>query len=204
MVERTSDIDLPALMARCRAGEQMAWEELVRELSGLVYSIPVRAGFAQDEVDDIVQSVFAILVRRIDSIEDPQALPKWFTVTTQRACWREIRSGRSRRSRERDHALHASDSDYEAVQKIAEAEYRAEVVRSAMQKIGRPCERLLRLLFGESRGKSPGYSGISEVLGMPVGSIGPTRARCLKRLSLAIAEEEDGQEVLDAFDSPLY
>ncbi|XHC27262.1 sigma factor [Phycisphaerales bacterium ac7] len=95
--------DLCELVDACRDGDQSAWSRLITEFSPLVYSIPRRSGFSQEESEDVVQTVFALLVRKLDSIEDPQALPKWLSVTTQRACWREIRSGRARRRERRRH-----------------------------------------------------------------------------------------------------
>jgi RNA polymerase sigma factor (sigma-70 family) len=184
------------LVACCRAGDQRAWAQLVDEFSPLVYSIPLRSGLSREEAEDIVQTVFALLVRKLDSIEDPQALPKWISVTTQRACWREIRSGRARRDRESSVA--PADPSH-SIENAADAEHQAEIIRIALSEIGDRCERLLRVLFGGSGGKGPAYERVSEATSMPIGSIGPTRARCLKRLTQQLQDRSAGRALLCRF-----
>lgn len=185
--------DLYELVDACREGDQSAWARLISEFSPLVYSVPRRSGFSPEESEDVVQTVFALLVRKLDSIEDPQALPKWLSVTTQRACWREIRSGRARKSREGE----ASEPNpYKRIETVGEAEDRAEALRMALQTIGERCERLLRSLFLSGKGRSPAYEEVAEATGMPTGSIGPTRARCLKRLSQSLCDFPAGQDLL--------
>jgi RNA polymerase sigma factor (sigma-70 family) len=196
MPDPREDFDLGDLVDACRDGDQSAWTQLVSEFSPLVYSIPRRSGFSQEESEDVVQTVFALLVRKLDSIEDPQALPKWLSVTTQRACWREVRSGRARRAREADGE---GPRPYETIESVADAEYHAEVLRVALQEIGERCERLLRALFTSGRGGAPAYEKVSEATGMPVGSIGPTRARCLRRLTRSLADDPAGRELLERF-----
>lgn len=200
MPEPGTQYDVCELVDACRDGDQSAWSRLITEFSPLVYSIPKRSGFSQDESEDIVQTVFALLVRKLDSIEDPQALPKWLSVTTQRACWREIRSGRARRARETQASVSGTDP-YTEIETVSEAEYRSEAIRQAFRSIGARCERLLRALFEARSGRKPAYEEVAEATGMPVGSIGPTRARCLRRLSRTLADEPAGRDLLADFAS---
>ena len=200
MPEDTFQPDFDLLVSACREGDQRAWSRLVSELSPLVYSIPIRSGFSRDEAEDVVQTVFALLVRKLDTIEDPQALPKWLSVTTQRACWREIRSGRARLARESEVA---SSKPYDQVEAESETQSHAETLRLALAAIGSRCERLIRALFGSGSEDRPSYDKVAEAAEMPIGSIGPTRARCLQRLTKSLEEEPEGRELLARFGSAI-
>lgn len=174
-----------ALLGRCIAGESQAWGELVDSYAGLVHSVARTQGLNEDECDDVTQVVFAILFRRLGSIQDRAALPKWLMVTTRRECWRHRRAGLRNLGIRIDHAemLPAREDDA-----AAERQEQRSLVRAGLALLGERCRRLLTALFGEAEPET--YAAISERLGIPVGSIGPTRARCLKELMGKIEELE--------------
>lgn len=188
------------LIQRCLNGEQSAWNALIDAYSGLVYSIARDHGLSSDDCDDVCQIVFAILFRRLGSIEDHRALPKWLMVTTRRECWRQ------RRNRPDATPLSFADahgtgpgsgSDHSA-DPMESAEERSRV-RAALSQIGDRCRRLLMALFGP--GEPAPYQAISEQLGVPVGSIGPTRARCLRELAMRL-EALEGSDGAGAASDP--
>ncbi len=177
--ERTDTFDL-ALVARCRAGEAAAWHELVQHYRRLVFSFPRRAGLDQAACEDVFQEVFAILHAKLPAIERDSGLTKWIATTSQRVTLRALERRRKARrdpvARER-----SSESPEEAIDRWE----RLNSVREALDAIGERCRALLEALIAatETDGERPQYALVAERLGMPVGSLGPTRARCLAKLA---------------------
>jgi RNA polymerase sigma factor (sigma-70 family) len=169
--------DIGALRERCLAGDQAAWSAMVDLFSRLVYSVPRRAGLNAADSEDVFQKVFLALYKRLDSIDDPAALPKWLATTAQRESWK-IPSAR-RSSTEADALLAASVAPEPAADDLERWE-RQHTIRAALDALGGRCERLLKALFLDRPAAS--YSEVSERLGIPAGAIGPTRARCFRKL----------------------
>lgn len=188
-MERTDE----QLLAACRRGEEAAWEALVRRYQRLIYAIPRRAGLDEDLAAEVFQEVFATLLQNIDSIEQPSRLHAWLVTTARRKTWRLIsREGAAR-------GLDAGAED-EAADPFAsipdqsplpdevlvrlEEQHR---VRTALSGLDERCRALLQMLFYEP--EPPPYSEVAARLGTTEGSIGPTRARCLKKLLKAVSLE---------------
>jgi RNA polymerase sigma factor (sigma-70 family) len=171
-----SDSDL---VARCIAGEEQAWRDLTERYADLVYGIARRAGLADAEAGDVVQEVFLSLLKHLARIEDPRRLPGWLLQTARRESWRQRRRARSAAARERQAAQPESAEDLLPAEVLASHE-RRQAVRAAFRALGERCRRLLDALFYGGPGRP--YAAIAEELGMPVGSIGPTRRRCLTAL----------------------
>ncbi len=178
-----------ALLLACQQGDQRAWSRLVGLYGGLVYAIARRHGLAEHACDDVAQLVFASLLRSLSSIREPAALPGWLTMTTRRACWRLVQRQRKEQSRVAaagghdylaDALVQAPSSTPEASDALAAME-RAHAVRLALDELGGRCRELLRALFLDTA--KPDYTAISHRLDMPLGSIGPTRNRCLSKLA---------------------
>jgi RNA polymerase sigma factor (sigma-70 family) len=167
------------LVERCRKGDHRAWEKLVDKYRHLVYSVPRRMGLNEDESADVFQQSFLALFNNLDKIEDGGALPKWLGVTAARESLRHLRVSRR----------HVSEADVPLQEKLAREDATAEseamraveseAIWRAVDSLGGRCTKLLRMLFAE---EDPSYEEISQTLGIPVGAIGPTRARCLKKL----------------------
>jgi RNA polymerase sigma factor (sigma-70 family) len=180
-----SDATLLAAVAR---GDARAAGVLVERYQALVYSIPARYRLPPDVRDDVFQSVFLALVRSAASLRDAQSLPKWLITTTARECWRQAAQrgqGTGRGHADTGDGAATGDLDAAARDELPEAE----VVRfeeqhrlhAALARLGGRCEALLRALFLDRA--QPAYGEIARRLGMPIGSIGPIRARCLKKLA---------------------
>ena len=87
------DPSVIALVARVRDGDQEAWDEIVERYSPLVWSICVRYRLSRQDIDDVGQSVWLLLVEQIGSLREPAALPGWLATTTRRECLRVLRAG---------------------------------------------------------------------------------------------------------------
>lgn len=171
-----ADQDDPALIEMCLAGSQDAWTELVRRYSRLVYSIALKSGLDDDGAADVVQDVFTIVLRRLESLRDTERFSAWLITTSHRESWR----ARKRRPEQPlDDAIEPVDDDPTAAEQVIAWE-EASIVHRALAKLGGRCQRLLHMLFLQE--PRPSYESIADDLGISIGSIGPTRGRCLKGL----------------------
>ena len=172
----------PGLVRACLDGDQRAWEELVDRYGRLVYANHRRMGFSEADADDSFQSVFAPLLRHLPNLRDRTRLSAWLITTTRRERWRFGRT--APRQDDLDNAL---PDDAEAPLAEIERGEREQAVRQAMRRLDGRFRDLLTALFLEPA--APAYEAIGARLGMPVGSIGPTRARCLRKLETLLREE---------------
>lgn len=178
------DSDLELVLA-CRRGDQLAWEKLIRRYQRLIYAIPLRAGLAEDQAADIFQDVFTTLFQKLNDIEEPERIQAWLVTTARRKTWR-LRSEAQARPRSVSNAdslatesvpiLDAAPLPDERLM-ILEEQHR---IRTAVSLLDERCRNLLQMLFYS--GDPPSYAEIAASLGIPEGSIGPTRARCLEKL----------------------
>ncbi len=176
------------LIQACLAGDQDAWNLLVKRYGRLVYSIPRRYGLSEADADDVFQSVFTILFRKLPSIRDQTRSSAWLIRTTHRECYRIAK--RSRRDPEIDRTTVdvSGPSDEQAL-----AWERQHLVRQALHRLGGRCEQLLTALFLSTG--PPNYKAIAEQLGMKVGTIGPARARCFEKMETILIEMGITEEV---------
>lgn len=165
------------LVARARGGEQEAWDEIVERYAPLVWSVCQRHGLVWADADDVGAAVWLRLVERLDTIREPAALPGWLATTTRHECLRVIRA-KNRELPVDDNDTLAGDADPAADAWLLKQE-RLIALRIAFSDLPERCRRLLTLLFAEP--VAP-YDEISDSLEMPVGTIGPTRQRCLAKL----------------------
>jgi len=165
------------LVARARDGDGAAWRELVREYAPLVWAICRQFRLETSDMEDVGQTVWLSLVEWLPRIREPAALPGWLATTTRRECLRVVEAARKRGTRELPDDQPQDGAD-PAEQRVLAAELDA-ALRDAFAQLGPHCQQLLVLLMQTPR---LSYSEISARLDMPVGGIGPTRARCLDRL----------------------
>jgi RNA polymerase sigma factor (sigma-70 family) len=174
------DASVIALVARVGAGDQAAWNELIERYSPLVWSICLRYRLDRDDIDDVGQSVWMLLIERIGTLREPAALPGWLATTTKHECLRVLRV-----SRRHEHGglppedRMPPDPDAELVDADILAAERDVALRTAFDELPHGCHQLLSMLVSDPPSS---YADISATLGVAVGSIGPTRARCLDRL----------------------
>lgn len=178
-----TDTSTQALLAAAAVGDQAAWDQLVDRFSRLVWS--VARGFRLSDADaaDVCQTTWLRLVEHLQSINDPERLAGWLATTTRRESISVLR----KRDREVPVFDRPDEEDEDAEQDperkmVAQDESRE--LWSAFGALSERCRSLLRVLA-----VSPldSYAQVAAALRMPVGSIGPTRARCLDRLRERLA-----------------
>ncbi len=179
-----TDPELDRLLERAQKGDADAWTALVSRLQDVVYSVPRRYRLGEDDAADVFMATFESLLRNLDRIESSRALPRWLAVVAARE------SQRLRRLKDRtvtdvplDEIVAEEEASAEQEAVLADDGYR---VRSAMARMAPRCRQLLGALYGEEEAS---YAEIAARLGVPVGTIGPTRARCLERLRRTMEEE---------------
>jgi RNA polymerase sigma factor (sigma-70 family) len=179
-LEKLSDGELAAA---CAGGDELAWDTMVRRYRRLVYAVPNRARLPEDQIEEVFHQTFAKLAERIGSIRDRDRVRSWIVTTARRLTIDFIRAKQSSRQVDMEDEAIASIADEaeDAPESLVRLE-RQHLIRQSLLRIGERCRRLLSALFYRTGSEPPSYEGISEELGMPVGSIGPTRARCLKKL----------------------
>src|ERR1044071_1566488 len=173
------------LVLACRRGDETAWEALVGRYQRLIYTIPRRAGLNEDLSSDVFQEVFTTLFEKLDGLEQPERLKAWLVTTAKRKTWRLISRERTSGKFEDEN----EDEDIELNSLPDNAPLPDEVliqleeqhqVRTAVASLDERCQKLLTLLFYQQ--EPPPYSEIAAQIGATERSIGPTRARCLKKL----------------------
>ena len=170
-----------------RDGEPAAMSTLVDEVTPLLWAVARQQGLHHQAAEDVVQNTWLKLVEHAPSIADPQSVLKWLITTTKRDAWSSVSRGH------RDEpAPHADVRDVEPdatapspeLAVLAEADDR--LLWNHFATLSDRCKALLRAIaFAEK----PDYATVAQALGMPVGSIGPTRGRCLAKLRHALATD---------------
>jgi RNA polymerase sigma factor (sigma-70 family) len=147
----------------------------------LVYSIPRRYGLSEADASDVMQTVFVTAFRKLETLKDHERLSAWLITTAHRESWRVGK--RSSRDSQLDESI--TDLGSPDDEQLGAWE-RQHVVRQALEQLGGRCQELLSALFLEPAEAS--YDEIARRLDMKIGSIGPTRARCFKKLEAILAE----------------
>jgi RNA polymerase sigma factor (sigma-70 family) len=158
-------------------GDQAAWSEIVDRFSGLVWATARAHRLAPAESADVTQTTWLRLVENLDRIHDPERLGGWLATTARRECLRHI-GLRGREVMVEDDAFFEAPAGESVDAQLMTSE-RDEALRRAFARIGERCQALLRMLASPNE---PSYEEIGAALAMPIGAIGPTRARCLEKL----------------------
>ncbi|GIN02724.1 RNA polymerase sigma factor [Planomonospora venezuelensis] len=172
-------------------GDAAAWKALVEGLSPLVWSVVRAHGLAEADGHEVYQTTWFRLAQHLRRIREPDGVGSWLASTARHECLKVIRSARRLSPTDDPEILdRAGDgrTPEQAVIDSEEAEAEAERIRqvwAAFQELGENCRRLLRVLMASP---PPSYREVSAALGIAVGSIGPIRQRCLRRLRARLAE----------------
>ena len=168
------------LVTCARKGDKQAWDALVERYSPLIWSICRRHRLRDADAEDVGQNVWLHLVDQLDKIRDPAALPGWLATTTRRECLRVLRAAREPLAAgyQLDAQILPAEQARTAEQELLVAERHA-ALREAFLALPPSDQRLIGLLLQDP---PVPYAKISSRLGIPVGSIGPHRGRCLDKL----------------------
>ena len=164
-----------SLLRACRSGDRKAWQTLLDRYERLVYSIPLNFGLSRNDADDIAQTTFAALIRSLDAITDEERLGAWLSTVARRQTWRLV----ERRRRETpvdDDRLDRISEDDDAIVKVDALQW----VHQGLNQLDERCRALLSALYFAEH--APSYADVAVEFDIPVGSIGPTRARCLEKM----------------------
>ncbi|GGJ75999.1 hypothetical protein GCM10010123_02470 [Pilimelia anulata] len=171
-----------------RAGDAAALRRLVEAMTPVLWHTARSYGLGRDAAEDVVQATWLALVRGADSLRDPRAVWRWVTVTARREAWRTARQDRRERATDDSAALDAAAPAAGGPEQVVLADAGASALWRQVARLTDRCRRLLRVIAFDDR---PDYASISAELGMPVGSIGPTRGRCLDRLRALLADDPE-------------
>lgn len=167
-----------ALLAQAAAGDERSWHALVEQHTRLLWSVARSYRLDQADAADVVQTTWLRLLEHLNKIEDPTRLVGWLVTTARRECLRLLRrSGRERLIVDDDDTLELVDDADPVETRLITNERNAELWR-AFVRLPERCQRLLRIAVAVPKA----YDEVSKALEMPMGSIGPTRRRCLDTL----------------------
>jgi RNA polymerase sigma factor (sigma-70 family) len=171
------------LVAAAGRGDKEAWSALVRRYSPLILAVTSKYRLNASDVADAYQTVWLRVVEHLDRLRDPVALPMWITTTTRRECYRLLQLNQRTRpfdplDDEQPARLSTMVDDAPLDENLLQAE-RRHALREAFVQLEPRCQRLLSLLMGDPPLR---YRQVSERMNVPVGSVGPTLGRCLRKL----------------------
>ena len=173
------------LVSRARNGDKQAWDALVARYAPLIWSICRKYELRRADAEDVGQSVWLHLVDHLDRVRDPAALPGWLATTTRRECARVLRAAQGPHDAGQvPSAENTSDEQVATAEEELLAAERHAALREALMGLPACCQQLIALLIEDP---PVPYVEISARLGIPVGSIGPHRRRCLDKLRRAPA-----------------
>ena len=175
------------LIRACRDGDAHAWDRLLHKYERLVFSIPLNYGLSRDDAADITQLTFMSLIQSLEALREGSSLGAWLALVARRNTWRVIE--RTRHESVGEYAELADSSaaiDTGGANPMERWEL-TEWLNQGLLALNERCRDLLLALYFEV--ESPSYSEIAARIGMPVGSVGPTRARCLERLKQILQDE---------------
>ena len=169
--------------AAYRSGDRERLSELVDLVSPVLWNAARSQGAQPGTCEDAVQTAFLQLVDRAESIKEPAAVLGWLVVVVKREVWRLSRGARREFGVEEVPEAPSQQLDPEAQSILSE---RQRVLWSHISSLTPRCQELLRVIAFADR---PDYAAIAESLGIPVGSIGPTRGRCLQKLRTVLGSD---------------
>jgi RNA polymerase sigma factor (sigma-70 family) len=178
--EPMCDNPVVALVIRARDSDERAWAALVERYAPLIWSLCRRYRLDATDTADVGQNVWLLLVTQLGKIRDPAALPGWLATTTRRECTRVLNRAQVRdAARHEPDAENIPDGEAETIEQGLLAAERHAALREAFTHLPPRDQQLIALLI---EAPPVPYAEISTRLGIPVGSIGPNRRRCLGKL----------------------
>lgn len=177
-------LDISQLVRRAALGDRSAWEHLVDQYSRLIWAMTRDFKLPESDAADVVQVTWLRLLEHIHRIEHPERIGSWLATTARHECLRHV-AARSRIMLVRDDeaTLDGAVPHQPEIDERLLADERAQAVRDALARLPSRWQKLLELLMADP---PTSYVEISSQLGLPVGSIGPTRRRCLERLRVLL------------------
>ena len=175
--------DIAGLVRGAAEGDRRAWERLVDQYARLIWSITAEFKLIESDAADVAQTTWLRLLEHIDRIEYPDRVGSWLAATARNECLRSLAARKRVVLAHDDEVLTGVVASSPEVDERILADERDRVVRDALSRLPGRWQRLLELLMADPPAS---YADISSELDLPVGSIGPTRGRCLARLRVLL------------------
>ncbi|WP_053227011.1 RNA polymerase sigma factor [Solirubrobacter soli] len=166
------------MVAAAGRGDQSAWSALVARFRGRVLRVARFHGLNAHQADDVAQETWLRLFRNLERVRDPLALGAWVDTTARRECLRALRG-----TRHEDLTDEEVGVDRVAVEDDTELEEQRVALARAVANLPTRQRELMECLLAESE---PSYAEVAQQLGIPIGSIGPTRGRCVEKLRVEL------------------
>jgi RNA polymerase sigma factor (sigma-70 family) len=173
------------LVRECVNGDEDAWAALIDKYKKLIFSIPVKYGFATDDANDIFQSVCLDLLSELPKLRNPKALPKWLMQVAAHKCFHRKRQ-QQRTEMPGDVELPPEQIVSPEIETILREAHEEQKLRDALMGLAPRCRQLVEMLFFEEPARP--YREVATGLGIAEGSIGFIRQRCLERLRKQLTE----------------
>jgi RNA polymerase sigma factor (sigma-70 family) len=173
------------VVRECLQGDERAWSQLLSKYKNLIFSIPIRYGFSQEEAADIFQSVCLDLVNQLRTLRETRALAGWLISITHNKCFHYMKDKRRYGEQEEDQPDPAIP-DEEIPENILLEVQREQLLRTAVRALNVRCQRLVEMLFFESPPRP--YEEIAKSFTLATGSVGFIRGRCLDKLRKKLEE----------------
>jgi len=177
------DEEVVRLVRAAKAGNREAWDQLVNRYVALLWAIALRHGLNESDSADVVQTTWLRLLEHIDDVREPARLGSWLATTAQRESLRMVAHRRRVVLNDDDAAFDGPDRLLPPVDEALIAREQAAAARQALDSLPPTWRSLVELLTQDPR---PSYEEIGADLGLPIGSIGPTRGRCVRRLRAVV------------------
>ena len=154
----------------------------------MMWQVARSAGLPAADAEDVVQQAWLRLVSHLDQLTQPGSVASWLVTTTRREAWRRRSAGRRQFPAEQDWLAAQPDQDPDAAEQAVLDEERRELW-AALAQLSPRCQQLLRIVAFVPR---PDYDAVAAGLGIPRGSVGPTRGRCLAKLRALLIDSKEG------------
>jgi RNA polymerase sigma factor (sigma-70 family) len=188
--------DTGVLVRGAAGGDELAWRGLVARFSNLVWAVARAHRLANADAADVYQTTWLRLAEHIGRIEHPERVGAWLATAARRECLQSLRSAAKTAPTDDMDRLditaavgNPTEEAVLAAETGREDAARAAAMWRAFERLSGRCRELLRILMASP---PPSYAEVAAALGLPLGSIGPTRARCLQRLREEMAGIKDG------------
>jgi RNA polymerase sigma factor (sigma-70 family) len=179
---------IAGLVSEARQGNEDAFGQIVTEFTSLLWHIARAAGVSVADAEDVLQTVWMRLHTHLDDIRTSAALAGWLVTTTRREAWRVRAEGRRHVPADQESLVDLPDPGPGSEEQVILDDQRR-ALWVAFGQLSRRCQELLRVVAFVAR---PEYAAVGAQFGMPIGSIGPTRRRCLEKLRALLAGDPEG------------
>ena len=188
-------MEVASLVQAAAAGDRGAWDALVDRYNALVWSVARSFRLGDADAADVVQTAWLRLVEHLGRLREPERVGAWLATTARRECLAVLRRQGRQTPTDQEWLLDPVDDGQPGPGAALEAAEEHAGLWRAFAQLSERCHRLLRVLMADP---PPSYQEVSAALEMPIGSIGPTRARCLERLRVLATGEGIRSDVGDS------